>query len=317
VACTAADSTTIDIVGVDQHTSIAIGADGLGVIAYYDRDGDEGDLKVAHCLDTACTNAELNTVDGGAEDVGLYASIAIGTDGLPLISYQDATNLDLKVAHCNDFACTTSTKGPIDQPGDVGFYTSIAIGADGMGLISFHQSDGLDLKVARCADAVCTMATSNAFETGFDSGLWTSIAIGADGLGLISHHLTGGNQDLRVTHCNNALCNAVTSLSLDTVGNVGHYTSLTIGSDGLGVVAYQDFSTLVKDLKVARCANTLCSVVGSVWTVDAVGDVGRFAGITMGADGFPLISYQHVGDGQLKVAHCASLACAPNLFQRR
>jgi hypothetical protein len=316
VACTAAQTTTIDTVGVDQHTSIAIGADGFGVIAYYDHNGTEGDLEVAHCLDTACTSAELNTVDGGAEDVGQYASIAMGTDGFPLISYYDVTNGDLKVAHCTDPACAARTLTMIDQAGDTGLYTSIVIGTDGFGLVSYHAADLQDLKVAHCLDAACSTFTNSPLDTVYDSGLWTSIAIGSDGLGLVSHHLTGGLGDLRVSHCSNQACSAVTSFSLDTTGNVGHLTSIAIGSDGLGVVAYHDFSN--GNLRVARCGNTLCNAVGSVWTVDAdLDNVGRFAGITIGADGFPLISYQHVALGQLKVAHCASFACAPNLFQRR
>ena len=45
-------------------------------------------------------------VDAG--DVGSDASIAIGDDGLPVISYFDTTFIvgGLKVAHCNDLACS-------------------------------------------------------------------------------------------------------------------------------------------------------------------------------------------------------------------
>ena len=37
--------------------------------------------------------------------VGQYSSITIGADGLPLISYFDETNGNLKVVHCSNSFC--------------------------------------------------------------------------------------------------------------------------------------------------------------------------------------------------------------------
>jgi hypothetical protein len=61
-------------------------------------------LKVARCRNTACTSATTNTLDS-AGFVGDYTSATIGADGLPLISYRDFTNGDLKVAHCTNTFC--------------------------------------------------------------------------------------------------------------------------------------------------------------------------------------------------------------------
>jgi hypothetical protein len=38
---------------VGWHTSVTIGADGLGLVSYYDFTN--GDLKVAHCENTFCS----------------------------------------------------------------------------------------------------------------------------------------------------------------------------------------------------------------------------------------------------------------------
>jgi hypothetical protein len=108
-ACTgAATLSTVDSVGfVGFFTAIAIaiviGADGLPVISYWD--ATNNDLKVAKCANGACTGAAtLSTVDS-AGDVGWFTSIAIGADSLPVISYLDVTNGDLKVAKCANAAC--------------------------------------------------------------------------------------------------------------------------------------------------------------------------------------------------------------------
>ena len=53
-ACTSATIATLDSTGfVGLHASITTGADGLGLISYYDNTN--FDLKVAHCGDVFCT----------------------------------------------------------------------------------------------------------------------------------------------------------------------------------------------------------------------------------------------------------------------
>ena len=64
-----------------QYTSSSIGIDGLGVISYYDSSGSNLDLKVAHCVDVACSAATSTTVDS-AGTVGWYTSLTIGADAI-------------------------------------------------------------------------------------------------------------------------------------------------------------------------------------------------------------------------------------------
>jgi len=84
---------------VGFNTSIAIGTDGNPVISY--RDATANDLKVARCNDAACAGADetLTAVDTGPNNVGQFTSLAIGTDGNPVISYLDDTLGALKVAN--------------------------------------------------------------------------------------------------------------------------------------------------------------------------------------------------------------------------
>ena len=82
--------------------------------------------------------------------------MTIGADGLGLISYYDKNNENLKVAHCDNTACTSVTTTTIDSTGIVGGYSSSTIGADGLGLISYYDWDNENLKVAHCENAFCS-----------------------------------------------------------------------------------------------------------------------------------------------------------------
>jgi len=104
-------STTLTIidsaVDVGEDNSITIGTDGLPVISY--RDGTNEDLKVAHCGNASCSSGNTFTTVDNAAGVGSDTSIAIGTDGFPVISYHDTTNGDLKVAHCENASCSSGS----------------------------------------------------------------------------------------------------------------------------------------------------------------------------------------------------------------
>ena len=88
-------------------------------------------------------------------DVGKYNSMAIGTDGLGLISYIDNSNVDLKVAHCSNIDCTSATISVLQTMGHNTEDTSIAIGSDGLGVISYYYTTFMDLMVAHCSNELC------------------------------------------------------------------------------------------------------------------------------------------------------------------
>jgi hypothetical protein len=118
------------------------------VVSYLDFTN--ADLKVAHCGTPSCTSGNaLTAVDTGG-DVGFFPSIAIGTDGLPVMSYYDLTNGDLKVAHCGNRACSAGNiLTALDTEGNVGASTYVAIGTDGLPVVSYRDDTNGDLKVAR------------------------------------------------------------------------------------------------------------------------------------------------------------------------
>jgi preprotein translocase subunit Sec61beta len=297
--------TTLDSAGnVGADPSVTIGADGLGLISYYD--GSAGDLKVAHCADIGCTRAFSVTLDSTA-NVGLLTAITIGADGLGLISYFDSTSSDLKVAHCADVGCTRAISSTLDSAGSVGYDSSITIGPGGLGLISYQDGTANDLKVARCNDVACTSATIATLDAVNATGYYTSITIGTDGLGLISYW-DGTATDLKVAHCDDPACSAATITTLDgATSNVGAFTSITIGDDGLGLISYYDATNTA--LKVAHCTDVACTSA-TTYTLDEPDTVGQHTEITIGPDGKGLISYYDATNTALKVAHCTDTACS-------
>ena len=187
---------TLDSTGsVGFYSAITIGIDGNPVISYYD--DTNGDLKVAACNNPTCTDSDNTTIDSNSTGFGQFTSIAIGTNGNPIISYADATNGDLKVAACNNPTCTTSTNTIIDSNGDVGYFTSITIGTNGNPIISYLDATNLDLKVAACNNPTCTTSTNTTIDSDGFVGSYTSIAIGTNGTPIISYY-DATNQDLKV-----------------------------------------------------------------------------------------------------------------------
>ncbi len=311
-ACTQATSTTLDSDGlVGQSPSIAIGADGYALVAYYDTTNTN--LKMVHCTNTACTTFGTPVTLDATGAVGENPAIAIGADGLGLIAYTAGTpSWDLKVAHCNQTACTTATTGTADATQEVGLYPAIAIGADGFGLISHYDNTNGALRVVHCTNADCTSTWDRTVvDTTGTVGLASSVAIGADGYALIAYNVLS-SASLKAAHCTNTACttsSAPVTLATGSVGLSG--ISIVIGRDGHGLIAYPDENS--GDLKAAHCTNTACSAA-TLAMLDSPGNVGGDPSLAIGVDGRAIIAYSDATNGNLKVAHCSSLACIP--YQR-
>ena len=314
-ACTAGNTiTAVDTAGdVGAYNSIAIGADGLPVISYYDTTN--GNLKVAHCGNAACTSSTTTAVDT-ADNTGAYTSINIAPDGYPMISYYYVTGFDLRVADCLNPACTSATITTVDSTNDRGSYSSSTIGADGLLVISYYDYTIGDLFIAHCDDPACLTSTIKHFVNEFfDAGKFTSITTGADGLPVISYFEVSGS-GLMFMHCLNAACSVLSPVNaLDSTDSVGDHTSITIGADGFPIISYHYSDGTHGGLKVAHCGDVDCNTYTTTFADYGTGDRGLNTAITIGADGLPLVSYQG-SDSTWKVLHCANAFCVP-YFRRR
>ena len=311
--------TTVDSAGdVGFHTSITIGVDGNPVISYTDFTNTV--LKLVHCTNASCITHDTPVTLDSAGNVGFYTSITIGVDGNPVISYADGDpNFDLKLVHCTNPSCSThDTPVTLDSAGNVGFYTSITIGVDGNPVISYTEfSPNFDLKLVHCTNASCsTHDTPVTLDSAVDVGLYTSITIGVDGNPVISYSEFSPNFDLKLVHCTNPSCSTHdTPVTLDSAGDIGLDTSITIGADGLPVISYRDLG--INRVIVAKCNDQSCVSSPVITIVGSAGSGGHYTSIAIGADGLPVISYQ---DGNpnfdLKIIKCSNPYCIPNWIRR-
>jgi hypothetical protein len=269
-------------------TSVAIGADGLPIIAYYENVS--GNMKVMHCGNASCSSGNVTTVadaggNGGDSNVSRL-EIAVAPDGLAVISYHDSSVGALKVYKCADTNCTTGTATSVDTGGGRGMFNQIAISADGLPIISYQGDYGDSLKVVKCGNATCSSGntiTTLTASSGLGAGRYNDIAIGIDGLPVIMDDEAVGN-DMVFFKCGNAACSSgnVKTTLLD--GDLQDDASMTIGSDGLPIMVYRSVGG--NSIAFLKCGTIDCTsgntVSSQYWSATAATSTIRIGSVEVG-----------------------------------
>jgi hypothetical protein len=296
---------SLGLMGGGERSSVAIGADGLPVVAY---SAGAGGLRLAMCQNVACTAATTRTLDATSL-AGLYNAVAIGNDGLPVVASYAST--DLFVHHCEVPSCATFTTFRVDSYDDVGQYVDMAIGPDGP-VLSYYDTTTDDLKILKCRLNDCSVQGYWPVDGAGDVGRYTSVAVDGDAIVVSYWDVTNG--DLKVARCTDYSCDepVTNKESVDTTGYVGAFSSITVGIDHNPIVSYETEG----DLKVVQCNDPQCDTGGEVFTIveKAVGDqiTGMDTSIAIGTDGLPTISYrkERASDFAVRLVHCRSRSCA-------
>ena len=243
---------------VGRDSSMTIGTDGNPVISYFDNSNNS--LKLVHCATIDCSTFDVPITLDNEGAVGRDSSIAIGTDGNPVISYRSSTNADLKIIHCTSLDCQTfDVPVVLDDQNSVGFDSSLAIGADGYPIVSYFDNTNADLKIVHCTATDCsTDNVSTVLDNQGIVGRDSSLAIGADDNPVVSYtDDTFGN--LKIIHCLDVSCMSKdTPVVLDNSEATGVTPSIAIGADGYPIVSY--FDALTSDLEIVHCNAVNCSL---------------------------------------------------------
>jgi ribosomal protein L40E len=190
-------------------------------------------------------------------------------------------------------AGTTWSFQVADSPGLVGQYCSFAFDPYGNPHISYYDISNMDLKYARWTGSAWSVQPVDS--TG-QVGYWTSIAfdnpLGTYRNPCISYYDVT-NADLKYASWTGS---AWSVQPVDSIGDVGRFSSLAFNLAGAPCISYFDFTN--GDLKYATKS-------GSTWvptTVDSTGYVGEYSSLVLDSSGNPRISYYDSTNGDLKYA---------------
>jgi hypothetical protein len=241
-------------------------------------------------------------VAGNSRDVGLETSLAVNSDGVPFVSYLDTSYGFLKYTRA---VGSTYPKYYPYTKYHTGMFSSIAlqknVTSDDKPKISFYESDNGNLMYGMWTGSFWA---SKIVDWRYDVGQYNSIALAQSGVSKgapsISYY-DATHQSLMYAYFDVGLTHWFT-YTLDDVGEVGKYTSLTVNAANIPYISYYDETN--GDLKLKY--QTPFHIWAPSVTVDAGGplneDVGWYTSIALDNLGNPHISYYDYTNGDLKYA---------------
>jgi hypothetical protein len=291
----------IEVDNAGGGTSLAIDPSGLPVIAYKGFSG----LKLARCNNAlTCDSPLITTIDGDATN-----AVKMVLDGnIPIFSFVDADE-DLKLARCQDAACTSSTLTTVETTGGIGEY---AIALDQNHLPAVLYIHGLNytcgaslclegyLKLFRCNNTACDNPTI----TQIDSNLFMmGIAFVIDSS---DHPIITYTRQFNVSRmviCYDTTCNNNYAATVDPVRS-GEYASIQLDSNDIPVIAYDSVG-----VKLAYCNNNTTCDNPNIEVVDS-GSSGHYISLALDESNIPIIGYHEFFFEDLYLSRCGDPICS-------
>jgi hypothetical protein len=228
-------------------------------------------------------------------------SMTIGSDGLPIITYNN-TSSQLIFIKCHSLDCSSNSSITIDTSS---LRSEVIIGSDGFPVIASVPSVGSNLRVIKCNDIFCNNRSFKIVDSGISS----------NGVSLDIDSLTGSpimayfkSNSIAILRCNDSSCNGTSSTLIVISSNLWGRPIMRIGSDGLPIIAFYELLSAdppSSTLKVMKCNDMSCSNPPVITKIAEVDDYYVDISMAIGNDGLPLIFYGFSRPGGLSW---------PNLF---
>ena len=244
---------------VGEYNSIDITKQGHPVIGYFDNN--LNNLKLAVCEDTDCYKSVIKEVDTEGM-VGEYLDLSLDNDtDMPIVAYQDRTNMQVKLIQCLDLYCEKYESSVIDDVAKRGGDISIFQDTSKTLYISYYDFNLNYLKLAICKDSNCNENKTiiKLIESKILPGLfysWNSLIVNNSGNALISFY-DMNTKNFGIVYCVDEACEDKEIINIDKIGKIGTYASMISDSNGRIFISYYDSSR--GSLKVAQCENNKCN----------------------------------------------------------
>ena len=292
-------------------SSLKLTSTGIPVIAYNDETN--ADLKLAVCDTLLCTHPTITTI-ATTNALAYSLSMSMTANDTPVIAYSENGSSGsvsyLKLAVCNNTACTNPTISIVDSTTDGVGYISMALNAADAPVVSYFDYFTGRLKLAVCNTTACTSKTVMVLDDSAEVGYYSSIALTSADIPIVSYY-DFPNGNLKLAVCADITCSTKTLSTLASAGSVGRYTSLVITATNIPVIAF--FDDDANDLKLAVCDTTACATP-VISTIDSTGMVGLHTSMVLNSAGAPVISYLDLTNEALKIAVCNNIACTSPVF---
>jgi hypothetical protein len=291
-----------------RFNAIAIGSGGLPVISYVSSSTLE--LRLARCLDAACTSVDLRTLDTAVEQERTSIVVPPG-DLQPVVAYRRSGQLHL-IRCANPTCSSTQARVVVDGTAPSVGALSMALGGDGLPIFAYADAANGTLRFARCTNADCGgRSTVTVDDPANLVGSNNSVAVGPDGAAVISYR-DDSTSTLKFARCGNANCSSGNTISgVTAAGSNVFNTRIAVGDDGIPTIAFIESGTL-SGLRIVRCGNAACTAANTLATLVLGGGTGS-PSLAIGADGLPVVAYSvftaATNERTLRFAKCGNRSC--------
>ena len=162
-ACSSATHTELFEGDAAAKPDIAIGSDGLMVMAFQNMTINNGPIQVAFCVDMACSSVdvvdlEIDCVDAACERYWVHntVTLALTPDDRPVVVYASPSGRT-RLMVCDDPRCSTYSAQTLDDNGSEQETAQVAIGPDGNPIIGYYTDEMV--RLAFCLDPFCDQVT--------------------------------------------------------------------------------------------------------------------------------------------------------------